>query len=70
MDKCGIRKTAEMEAAGKKAIVVSPVYPDENGIVSFDYSIFEKKKRKISTYDMNTCELHTKTEAMMSLASS
>ncbi len=59
MDKCGIRKTAEMEAAGKKAIVVSPVYPDENGIVSFDYSIFEKKKRKISTYDINTCELHT-----------
>lgn len=55
----GIRKTEEMELGGKKITVVSRPMPDENGIVRFDYSIFEKYKREINTYNMNTCELDT-----------
>ncbi|WP_276953224.1 hypothetical protein [Enterocloster lavalensis] len=55
----GIRKTEEMELGGKKITVVSRPMPDENGIVRFDYSIFEKYKRDINTYNMNTCELDT-----------
>lgn len=56
---CGIRKTDEMELAGRKISVVEPVAPDENGIVTFDYSIFEKMKREVCTYNMQTCELVT-----------
>lgn len=59
MDKCGIRKTAEMTVAGEKVTVVEPARPNADGIVLFDYSIFEKEKRKISTYNLNTCELYT-----------
>ena len=55
----GIRKTEEMELGGKKFTVVSRPMPDEHGIVRFDYSIFEKYKRKTNTYNMNTCELDT-----------
>lgn len=55
----GIRKTEEMELGRKKITVVSRLMPDENGIVRFDYSIFEKYKRDINTYNMNTCELDT-----------
>lgn len=58
LDKCGIRKTMEMTVAGENVTVVIPAQPDADGIVMFDYSIFEKKKRKLSTYDLNTCELH------------
>lgn len=58
MDKCGIRKTVEMKVAGKRVTVVASARPNEDGIVLFDYSIFEKKKRKISKYDLNTCELY------------
>ena len=59
MDKCGIRKTEKMTVAGVEVTVVSPVQPNTDGIVMFDYSIFEKKRREISTYDMNTCELYS-----------
>lgn len=58
LDKCGIRKTVEMTVAGKKVTAVISARPDAEGIVLFDYSIFEKKKRKISKYDLNTCELY------------
>ena len=56
---CGIRKTKEIMLAEKMVTVLEKPVPDQNGIVSFDYSIFEKKKRAVSTYDCNTCELHT-----------
>lgn len=59
MDKCGIRKTAKMTVAGVEVTVVSPAQPNADGIVMFDYSIFEKRQREISTYDLNTCELYT-----------
>ena len=58
MDKCGIRKTEKMTVAGAEVTVVGPAQPDADGIVAFDYSIFEKEQREISTYDLNTCELH------------
>jgi hypothetical protein len=55
--KCGIRKTDQMTIGGKNITVVKMPEPDENGILHFDYSIFEKKKRDTSTYNMHTCEL-------------
>lgn len=59
LDRCGIRKTEYVELNGKRIMVVDKTVPDENGIVHFDYSIFEKKKREQGTYDMNTGELTT-----------
>ncbi|MCM1235566.1 MAG: hypothetical protein NC489_36165 [Ruminococcus flavefaciens] len=59
LKQCGIRKLKEMQINGKNVIVVHEPVPDENGIVSFDYSVFEKRKREISYYNMNTCELHS-----------
>ena len=58
MDKCGIRKMEKMTVEGVEVTVVSPVQPNADGIVMFDYSIFEKYEREICTYDLNTCELH------------
>lgn len=68
MDKCGIRKTVEMTVAGEKVTVVSSVRPNADGILLFDYSIFEKKKRKISKYDLNTCELHVEEQGYSEFA--
>ncbi|MBD5455132.1 MAG: hypothetical protein HDR23_01410 [Lachnospiraceae bacterium] len=59
LDKCGIRKTDKMELGGQIVTVVRQPMPDEQGIVHFDYSIFEKKIRKQAEYNMNTCELKT-----------
>ena len=56
---CGIRKTKEITLERKMVTVLEKPVPDQNGIVSFDYSIFEKKKRETSTYNCNTSELHT-----------
>ena len=55
--KCGMRKTVEMECGGRRITVVDRAVPDKDGIVRFDYCIFEKKKRQEGTYDMNTCML-------------
>lgn len=57
LDLCGIRKTENIELGEQTITVVRRPEPDEDGIVSFDYSIFEKKIRETSTYNMNTCEL-------------
>lgn len=59
LDVCGIRKTEETELGGQTITVVRRPMPDERGTVSFDYSIFEQKKRKTAFYNMNTCELTT-----------
>lgn len=59
LDVCGIRKTERTELDGRVLTVVRRPTPDGQGIVSFDYSIFEKKKRKTATYNTNTCELVT-----------
>jgi hypothetical protein len=55
----GIRKTEQVELAGKKVTVVGLPVPDQQGIIRFDYSIFEKKERKTATYNTNTGELIT-----------
>ena len=57
LDKCGIRKTEEIELGGKAVTVIDRARPDKNGVVSFGYSIFEKKKRAVGTYDMVSCRL-------------
>ena len=56
---CGIRKLKEIEIDGKSIIVVREPVENDEGMVAFDYSIFEGQRRQISFYDMNTCELHT-----------
>jgi len=55
--KGGIRKTEEIMLDGNSITVVRQALPDENGIVSFDYSIFEKRERNISTFNIKTGEL-------------
>ena len=55
---CGIRKLKEIKVAGKAITVVREPKPDSKNIVQFDYSIFEKQKRELAFYDMNTCELN------------
>lgn len=59
LNRFGMRKRKEINIAGDKITILEKLAPDENGIVSFDYSIFEKKNRDISTYNTNTCELHS-----------
>lgn len=57
LDVCGIRKTEQIELDGRMITVVRQPAPDGQGIVDFDYSIFEKKKRGTASYNTNTCEL-------------
>ncbi|MCM1040105.1 MAG: hypothetical protein NC434_12360 [Ruminococcus sp.] len=59
LETCGIRKTENIELDGQTITVIGRVTPDEQGIVRFDYSIFEKKKRETAEYNLNTCELKT-----------
>lgn len=59
LDRCGIRKTEKMELAGSEIEVVTHPYMDKKGVVSFNYSIFERKEREIATYDTGTCILKT-----------
>ena len=53
----GIRKTAKIYLDGEEHTVVNRPVPDTDGIVRFDYSIFEKKVRDVAEYNMNTCRL-------------
>lgn len=53
----GIRKVERMMLGNKMIKVVSVPVPDEKGIVTFNYSIFEQKERNITRYDMNTGKL-------------
>lgn len=55
--KGGIRKSCEVVLDGKTYTTLKPVMPDENGIMQFDYSIFERKLRQVGTYDTDTCTL-------------
>ena len=57
LDRCGLRKIKTITVAGSKIEVACRVAPNGKGIVAFDYSIFEKKHRKKSYYNVNTCEL-------------
>lgn len=57
LHKGGIRKSCEVVLDGKTFTTLKPAVPDENGIVYFDYSIFERKLRHAGSYDTNTCTL-------------
>lgn len=57
LDCGGIRKLKEIELDKKIITVACKPTPDDKGIVRFDYSIFENRKRGEFYYDMNTCEL-------------
>lgn len=57
--KGGIRKTEEIILDERKFTVVDRVCPNDNGILEFDYSIFEKKLRKCNNYNLDSCMLST-----------
>lgn len=57
LNRCGIRKTEMITLGNKKYQVVRRVQADQDGIVRFDYSIFEKKIRNTAEYDTKTCRL-------------
>lgn len=57
LDRCGLRKIKAITVADSKIEVACRVTPNSKGIVAFDYSIFEKKHRRVSCYNMDTCEL-------------
>lgn len=59
LDFGGIRKLKEIEIDKKIITAACKPRPDDKGIVRFDYSIFEDRKREESYYDMNTCELYS-----------
>lgn len=59
LNRFGMRKRKEIDIAGNRITILEKPTPDENGMASFDYSIFEKKNRDISTYNTKTCELHS-----------
>ena len=45
LNRCGIRLLKDITVAGNTITVISHISPDSNGIVSFNYSIFEHRKR-------------------------
>ena len=57
--KTGIRKTTTVMINGREFDAVEQTYPDENGIIYFDYSVFEKRIRRGNYYNCHTCELVT-----------
>ena len=57
LKQCGIRKTKEISVGDHLVTVTSLPCPDKNGIITFDYSIFEKKLRKPAMYNTNDCTL-------------
>lgn len=57
LDKTGIRNTATLMRNEEKITVVEIALPDINGIVHFNYSIFENIVRNGNYYDCNNCKL-------------
>ncbi|MGN0438326.1 MAG: hypothetical protein ACI4F4_07350 [Lachnospiraceae bacterium] len=57
LDKGGIRKTEEIKVGDCTLTVVKKPVADDDGIVHFNYSIFEKSKFEDCIYDTNTCKL-------------
>lgn len=55
--KTGTCRMTTKKVNGKRVPVVAKAAPNKNGIVKFDYSIFEKKIRKGNYYDVNLCKL-------------
>ena len=59
LKKTGIGRLTTKKVNGKKIPVFKQAAPDKNGIVKFDFSMFEKIKRKGNYYNTNTGELVT-----------
>ena len=57
LDKGGIRNSQRIKVGDNDYTVAALARPDKNGIISFNYSIFEKEERGVSTFDTNTFEL-------------
>lgn len=57
LNRCGIRRVKEINILGNTFTVLEKALPGLDGMIYFDYSIFEKKRRGICSYNMNTCEL-------------
>lgn len=57
LDLCGVRFLKAVTIDGNEIEVTCPLEADAEGIVRFNYSIFEKMKRNESSYDLNTCEV-------------
>ena len=53
----GVRKTEEIIINGAPITVVKRAVPDKDGMVYFDYSIFEKKVRAVASFNTETGEL-------------
>lgn len=61
---CGIRKRKAITLAGKAVTALDKPQPNRDGIILFDYSIFERKCRVVSMYNTQTCELQTEDRGM------
>lgn len=57
LHRCGIRKTETISVNDIDITVVAPLKANREGIIEFDYSIFEKQKRGISSFNTLTGEL-------------
>ena len=55
--KCGIRKTGERILGTTLLPIIEMPTPDENGVIYFNYSIYEKRTREFSAYNTKNCEL-------------
>lgn len=57
LDLCGIRLIKKIKIGRKTVEVASHIMPDDKNMVTFDYSVFEKRKREQSFYNIDTCKL-------------
>lgn len=58
LDRCGMRLMGKMDFKGTSVNVLKHLAPDSEGIVRFDYSIFQHEKVKDGSYDMKTCVIN------------
>ena len=57
---CGIRKEKKVQAGTGEFTVVEKPVPDADGMITFDYSIYENRMYEPCTYDTKTCAINVK----------
>lgn len=57
---CGIRKENKVQAGTGEFTVVEKPVPDADGMITFDYSIYENRMYEPCTYDTKTCAINVK----------
>lgn len=57
LDRCGLRKIKKARIGDLDTEVAERVKKNKSGKVLFDYSIYEKSVRSVSSYDTKTCTL-------------